>query len=304
MASQGMKGIVAALVAGSLLFGSTAAAASTVATVQQPSPWAILTAMSGGAPAAAMCGSAATSAAAQGPGGCVLPVVDASPVPARRPRLPTATASSRVQSAVSRPPCDRSRRRGLFLAPQQRSREQPRLTRRGHSHSDGKGRHLIMKSIAPRAIVGLAAALTLPTAASAQAWTSGVRSRRSTHPGDHQRRDRYGDAQPGRAGADRIARWKGRSRHLDCCQWSALPQRRRPRMLPVFGALPGRPAGHRHQLVQRDVNLARGFDQFSAAASGAARRARPLGSFPEKRAPKVSSERSCVRSRCSGLTAT
>ncbi len=81
MASQGMKGIVAALVAGSLLFGSTAAAASTVATVQQPSPWAILTAMSGGAPAAAMCGSAATSAAAQGPGGCVLPVVDASPVP-------------------------------------------------------------------------------------------------------------------------------------------------------------------------------------------------------------------------------
>jgi hypothetical protein len=81
MASHGMKGIVAALVAGSLMFGSTAAGASTVATVQQPSPWAVLTAMSGGAPAAAMCGSAATTAAAQGPGGCVLPVVDAAPVP-------------------------------------------------------------------------------------------------------------------------------------------------------------------------------------------------------------------------------
>jgi hypothetical protein len=67
-----------------LMLSSTAAAASTTATVPQVNPWGVLTAMSGGAPAAAMCGAAAT--AAQAPGGCVLPVTDA--VPAAAPQAP------------------------------------------------------------------------------------------------------------------------------------------------------------------------------------------------------------------------
>lgn len=80
MTIQGVKGVVGALVAGSLLFSSSAAmAASTPA--PQADPWAVLTAMSGGAPAAAMCGSAAAASTAQAPGGCVLPVVDAPPPP-------------------------------------------------------------------------------------------------------------------------------------------------------------------------------------------------------------------------------
>ena len=74
--------IVGALVAGSLLVSSTgAAAATTAASVPQVNPWAALTAMSGGAPAAALCGAAAVAAAAQTAApGCVLPVVDAAPI--------------------------------------------------------------------------------------------------------------------------------------------------------------------------------------------------------------------------------
>jgi hypothetical protein len=53
--------------------------------VQQADPWAVLTAMSGGAPAAAMCGSAAVAAAAQPAVGCVLPVTDAVPPPPAPP---------------------------------------------------------------------------------------------------------------------------------------------------------------------------------------------------------------------------
>jgi hypothetical protein len=81
MASHGLKGVIGAFVAGSLMFSSTAAMASTSTPVQQVDPWAVLTAMSGGAPAAAMCGAAAVAAAAQTPTGCVLPVLDAAPVP-------------------------------------------------------------------------------------------------------------------------------------------------------------------------------------------------------------------------------
>ena len=88
MARLGLKGVVGACISGSLMLSSTAAAASTTATVQQVNSWAILTAMSAGAPAAAMCGAAAT--AAQAPGaGCVLPVTDAVPPP---PPLPAAIA--------------------------------------------------------------------------------------------------------------------------------------------------------------------------------------------------------------------
>jgi hypothetical protein len=80
MASTGLKGFVGALVAGSLMMSSTAAMASTTP-VPQADPWAVLTAMSGGAPAAAMCGAAAAAAAAQPAAGCVLPVTDAVPPP-------------------------------------------------------------------------------------------------------------------------------------------------------------------------------------------------------------------------------
>lgn len=79
MASR-LNGLFGAVVAGSLLLSSTAAVAAAPAPVQQPDPWAVLTAMSQGAPAAAMCGSAA-AAGAQGNAGCVLPVTDAPPPP-------------------------------------------------------------------------------------------------------------------------------------------------------------------------------------------------------------------------------
>ena len=79
MASR-LNWLLGAVVAGSMLLSSTAAVAAAPAPVQQPDPWAVLTAMSQGAPAAAMCGSAA-AACAQGNAGCVLPVTDAPPPP-------------------------------------------------------------------------------------------------------------------------------------------------------------------------------------------------------------------------------
>ena len=78
MAIHRLKGILGVVAAGSFMLSSTAAVASTSSPAQQVDPWAVLTAMSGGAPAAAMCGAAA-AAGAQAPGGCVLPVVDAPP---------------------------------------------------------------------------------------------------------------------------------------------------------------------------------------------------------------------------------
>ena len=79
MASR-LNGLFGAVVAGSMMLSSTAAVAAAPAPVQQPDPWAVRTAMSQGAPAAAMCGSAA-AAGAQGNAGCVLPVTDAPPPP-------------------------------------------------------------------------------------------------------------------------------------------------------------------------------------------------------------------------------
>lgn len=79
MAIHRLKGILGVVAAGSFVLSSTAAVASTPAPAQQVDPWAVLTAMSNGAPAAAMCGAAAAAATAQAPGGCVLPVVDAPP---------------------------------------------------------------------------------------------------------------------------------------------------------------------------------------------------------------------------------
>jgi len=81
MASSAFEGMIGAFVAGSLMLSSTAAVAASPASAPQVSPWAVLAAMSGGAPAAAMCGAAAAAAAAQTPTGCVLPAVDAPPPP-------------------------------------------------------------------------------------------------------------------------------------------------------------------------------------------------------------------------------
>jgi hypothetical protein len=79
MVSNGLKRVLGAFVAGSMVFTSTTALASTTTSIQQPSPWAVLTAMSGGASAAAMCGAAQVAAATPAPTGCVLPVLDAPP---------------------------------------------------------------------------------------------------------------------------------------------------------------------------------------------------------------------------------
>lgn len=81
MVGRRFNAVFGAVVAGSLMLSSTAASASAPAPVQQVDPWAVLTAMSGGAPAAAMCGAAAAAASSQAPGGCVLPVTDAPPPP-------------------------------------------------------------------------------------------------------------------------------------------------------------------------------------------------------------------------------
>lgn len=81
MASHGFRGVFGAVIAGSLVFSSSAAVAATTTAAPQVNPWAVLSVMSGGAPAAAMCGAAATAAAAQSPTGCVLPVADVAPPP-------------------------------------------------------------------------------------------------------------------------------------------------------------------------------------------------------------------------------
>lgn len=67
--------IASAIVSVSLVASSTAAVAqSPPAPVPQFDPWAVLSVMSGGAPAAALCGAAAAAATTAQPGnGCVLP---------------------------------------------------------------------------------------------------------------------------------------------------------------------------------------------------------------------------------------
>jgi hypothetical protein len=99
MASNGLKRVIGLFVAGSLMMSSTAAMASNTAPVQQVDPWAVLSAMSAGAPATAMCGAAAAAAATAQPTGCVLPVVDAvpaAPPPAPPPPLPVAAAGGGI----------------------------------------------------------------------------------------------------------------------------------------------------------------------------------------------------------------
>ena len=93
----GLKKAFGALVAGTLMFTSTVVVGARPAppVVQQVNPWAALAALSAGAPAATICGSAAAAAAAQTVSGCVLPVVDTvppPPAPAPTPVPPIAAA--------------------------------------------------------------------------------------------------------------------------------------------------------------------------------------------------------------------
>ena len=81
--------LVGVLVAGSLFISSTGAAAATSAVPSaQINPWGALAALSGGAPAAALCGAAVAAAAAQAAPNCVLPVADAAPVATPPPPTP------------------------------------------------------------------------------------------------------------------------------------------------------------------------------------------------------------------------
>ena len=87
MTGSAYKRVVGVFVAGSMLFGSTAAVASTQpVSATQVDPWAVLSVMSGGASAAAVCGAAAVAVAAPTPpAGCVLPAVDTPPPVAANP---------------------------------------------------------------------------------------------------------------------------------------------------------------------------------------------------------------------------
>lgn len=84
---KGSRAFVGCLIAGSMMFSSTGAVAATASVpISQPDPWAVLSVMSGGASAVAVCGAAAAAAAAAQPAtGCVLPQVDAAPPVAQNP---------------------------------------------------------------------------------------------------------------------------------------------------------------------------------------------------------------------------
>lgn len=74
------RGAIGAVIAVSMLFSSTAVAATVSPPIYQPDPWAVLSVMNGGASAVAVCGAAAAAAAAAQPAsGCVLPQVDVAP---------------------------------------------------------------------------------------------------------------------------------------------------------------------------------------------------------------------------------
>ena len=75
------RGMIGAAIVGSMVFRSTGAGAASASQVtSQPSPWAVLSVMNGGASAAAACGVAAAAVAAAQPAtGCVLPQIDAPP---------------------------------------------------------------------------------------------------------------------------------------------------------------------------------------------------------------------------------
>lgn len=109
MPSVRVNGVVAAVLAVSLFGSSTAAVAAgapslTMAAPVQVSPWVALTGLTAGAPAAALCGTAATTAAAvQAPaGGCVLPAID-TPPPVADPGGPAVPPAGAAFPAVGAP---------------------------------------------------------------------------------------------------------------------------------------------------------------------------------------------------------
>ena len=81
MVAVSSRSVLGIIVSGSLVMSSTAAVASTSSSFSAPqiNPWAALAALSGGAPAVAMCGAAVAAAAAQPSAGCVLPQTDLPP---------------------------------------------------------------------------------------------------------------------------------------------------------------------------------------------------------------------------------
>lgn len=101
MASVRLNRAVAAFLAGSMVISSTAAVASTAPPAPvQVSPWAALTGLTAGAPAATLCGAAAAAAATQAPtGGCVLPIVDTPPPVAEAGPPPVAPMAPMVVPA-------------------------------------------------------------------------------------------------------------------------------------------------------------------------------------------------------------
>ena len=105
MAGSVFRRVVSLCAAGSLAFGSTAASAAATVAIPQASPWAVLTAMSSGAPAAIMCGTAASASASQAPaGGCVLPALDpvaAAPAAPAAPAVPVAVAAPAGGAGIS-----------------------------------------------------------------------------------------------------------------------------------------------------------------------------------------------------------
>lgn len=82
MRSSYLKGAFGAFAATSFLLTSTAASAASSARYSGPDPLAVLTVMSGAAPAAVLCGAAATAAVDSATPGCVLPQIDAAASPA------------------------------------------------------------------------------------------------------------------------------------------------------------------------------------------------------------------------------
>jgi hypothetical protein len=89
MTSRRVGRAIGIFVAGSLVFSSSAAFAAAAPSPAQTDPWALLSVMSGGASAAAICGAAAAAVtAAQPVGGCVLPQTGVPVAPAPNPPPP------------------------------------------------------------------------------------------------------------------------------------------------------------------------------------------------------------------------
>lgn len=89
MASLRFKSMVGLTVAGSMFISTTGAVAASPSAIsaQKIDPWAALSVLSAGAPAAALCGAAATAGQAPAPG-CVLPAVDQAAVATPPPPTP------------------------------------------------------------------------------------------------------------------------------------------------------------------------------------------------------------------------